>query len=75
MFGNIDDIASTRSMISITAGTAVDLLSIETRTLYSLSKDYPVVASRLKRHILLENLVRFNLKPYNLFLTHVFLFF
>ncbi|GJQ80319.1 hypothetical protein Trydic_g12202 [Trypoxylus dichotomus] len=56
VFGNIDDVTFTRSMIRATALSMVDLLVAHTDDLYSLISGYPVVVNRLKKHILLENL-------------------
>lgn len=44
-------------MIQATAVSIVDLLVAHTDDLYSLISGYPVVVNRLKKHILLENLV------------------
>ncbi|XP_022906614.1 uncharacterized protein [Onthophagus taurus] len=56
VFGNIDEVSQTRSMIVAKAATIVDLLVIDTQALYPLIKTYQVVVNRLKKHILLENL-------------------
>lgn len=58
IFGNIDCIASTRSMVAIIAESSVDLLAIDTLTMYKIAEEYPALKSRMKRHILTENLVR-----------------
>lgn len=67
MFGNLDDMKYSRSMVTAVASKAVDLLFIQTETLYHLVKDYPVVQTRLRKHILLENMVRrFLIKLYKI---------
>lgn len=62
MFGNLDDVKCSRSMVTIIATKAVDLLLISTESLYSLLKEYPVVQTRLRKHILLENMFYVNRK-------------
>ncbi|KAF2884190.1 hypothetical protein ILUMI_21972 [Ignelater luminosus] len=56
VFGNIDNANDSRSMTSVVASKAVDLLFISTEKLYDLAVDYPVVLNRLRRHILIDNL-------------------
>ncbi|KAK9746467.1 Cyclic nucleotide-binding domain [Popillia japonica] len=56
MFGNLDDIKHTRSMVTILSSTNVDLLTVPTEIFYYRLRDYPVVRNRIQKHILLENL-------------------
>lgn len=57
MFGNIDDVSSTRSMVSIVSRTHIELLAIKTKKFYQIAREYPILKQRMKRHVLLENLV------------------
>lgn len=57
IFGNIDNVASTRSMITVIAGSSVDLLAISTVTMYTIAEEYPALKNRMRSHILFENLV------------------
>lgn len=52
-------------MTSIVATKAVDLLCISTSKMYDIVADYPVLANRIKRHILLNNMVSPILKVNN----------
>lgn len=61
MFGNLDDIKHTRSMVTILSSTNVDLLTVPTEIFYYRLRDYPVVRNRIQKHILLENLVSLDL--------------
>lgn len=58
MFGNIDNISSSRSMVSIVARTHVELLAVKTEIFYQIASEYPILKQRMTRHVLLENLVR-----------------
>lgn len=44
-------------MITVVADSAVDLLAIDTLTMYSIAEEYPMLKNRIKRHILFDNLV------------------
>lgn len=59
MFGNIDTISSTRSMVSIVAITHIELLAMKTTTFYQVASEYPILQQRMRRHVLLENMVRY----------------
>lgn len=57
MFGNIDDVPSSRSMVEVVANSSLHLLSINTKKMYLISEEYPSLKNRMQRHILTENLV------------------
>lgn len=57
VFGNIDDVPETRSMVTVVASKAVDLIFIKTTQFYDIIRDYPVIKHKLHKCILLENLV------------------
>lgn len=59
VFGNIDEAAETRSMVTVVASKAVDLLVIKTTQFYEIIRDYPAIKHKLQKCILLENLVSF----------------
>lgn len=58
MFGNIDEIASSRSMVTVVAESSVDLLTVDTLKMYSIAEEYPELKKKMKIHVLTENLVR-----------------
>lgn len=62
MFGNIDEVASTRSMVSVAARTHTELLAIRTKKFYEIASEYAILKQRMKRHVLLENLVQISVQ-------------
>ncbi|GJQ80337.1 hypothetical protein Trydic_g12214 [Trypoxylus dichotomus] len=56
VFGNLDDVKQTRSMVTVLSNTNVDLLTIPTETFYYRLVDYPIIKNRIRKHILLNNL-------------------
>lgn len=67
MFGNIDDVSSTRSMVSVAARTHTELLAIKTKKFYQIASEYTILKQRMKRHVLLENLVQIGLQYLQMF--------
>lgn len=61
VFGNMDNVKYIRSMVTVTALNVVDILVMEAEDFYKLIAPYPTVLSKIKKHLLLENLVRSHL--------------
>lgn len=56
MFGNLDNVQRTRSMVTVVANRAVDLLYIKTEKFYEVLKSHQTILSKLQKCMLLENL-------------------
>ncbi|XP_022918511.2 uncharacterized protein [Onthophagus taurus] len=70
VFGNIDDIETSRSMVMIIAGSNTDLLTISTLKFYELLDDYPVVKNRINKSMLFNNLSYILVQRKELFTNH-----
>lgn len=57
MFGNLDDVAECRSMVSVMVTTTADILSLKTVKMYEIVKNYKWTYSRLKKYVIIENMV------------------
>nr|XP_022910630.1 uncharacterized protein LOC111421683 [Onthophagus taurus] len=56
MFGNLDKIPSTRSMITVCSTTLVDLLVLNTLDMYNILANFEHIQAKLQHYLLLENM-------------------